>query len=404
VNNTNAPITPARVMLNTAAILFVVGLAWLLVKIHFVIILLIIGILFATAIEPLANRLRRRGLSRGQAILAVYLAIFCVVGVLIFLAVPPVIRQVTELVNHIPSILADLEAQALTSRNSFINTTGADAIRKASEAYAKIRSNGPGIKGEQAVRIVSSVIGLLITVVSTLVIAFYWMTEKVIIKRLVLSLVPLDKRDHAHRVWDDIEAKLGGWTRGQLMLCAIMGVATGIVYFALGLHFWLPLAVLAGVTEIIPYIGPVIGGAAAIVVAFAQSPREALFVAIAAVVLQQIEGHVLVPRVMNNAVGLTPLTVVLAVIIGETILGPLGAVLAVPIGAAVQVLVQDLLRAREAAPDTGETGAMVAAALTGRPAPPPIEAEAIDTLDNSAAEHRNANGIADPDGRAIAEG
>lgn len=363
----NAPLTPARVMLNTAAILFVVALAWLLVKIHFVIILLIMAILFATAIEPLANRLRRRGLSRGQAILTIYVALLLVVGLVIFLAAPPVVRQVGDLIHQIPSILDDLEAQALTSNNEFIRTTGANAIRKAALAYAKIRSSGPEIKGEQAVHLVSSAIGLLITIVSTLVIAFYWMTEKVIIKRLVLGLVPLEKRDHAHRMWDDIEAKLGGWTRGQLTLCAIMGVASGIVYFALGLHFWLPLAVLAGVTEIIPYIGPVIGGGAAVIVALAQSPREALFVAIAALVLQQVEGHVLVPRVMNNAVGLTPLTVVLAVIIGETVLGPLGAVLAVPIGAAVQVLVQDLLQARAAAPDTGETADKLAAALTGRP-------------------------------------
>jgi predicted PurR-regulated permease PerM len=113
------------------------------------------------------------------------------------------------------------------------------------------------------------------------------------------------------------------------------------------LRFWLALAVWAGITEAIPFIGPFIGGATAALFALADSPEKALWVIIFAVILQQFEGAFLVPRVMKNAVGMSPLTVVLAVLIGNALAGPLGSLLAIPIGAAVQVLVSNLLRGRD---------------------------------------------------------
>ena len=362
------PITPGRVMLYTASVLFVLALAWFLVTIYSILILIVIGILFATAIEPLVNRLRRRNLSRSQAIMVVYGVLLGTLAIAFVFAAPTLIHHASNFDQTIPSFFDDLHQQALDSRSGFLRTTGADAIAKARQAYIDYREN-PSIDSSQALRVVTSVIGALITIISVLVIAFYWMTEKIIIKRLVLSLVPLKERDRAHTLWDNVEAKLGGWTRGQLILCAIMGISSSVIFFALGLKFWLALGIWIGITEIIPYIGPIIGGATAVLVALTQSPKEAILVLIAVLLLQQLEGHILVPRVMHGAVGLSPLTVVISVIIGERLLGPLGAVLAVPIGAVVQVLVQDLVIARFNQSDTGMTGARVRAALEGTTPP-----------------------------------
>jgi predicted PurR-regulated permease PerM len=185
-----------------------------------------------------------------------------------------------------------------------------------------------------------------------MIIAFYWMTEKAIIKRIVLGLLPFSRRDRAHALWDQIEYRLGGWTRGQLVLCLTIGALSTVGYFLLGLQFWLALGILAGITEIIPFIGPFLGGGTAVAIAFTESWQKALAVAVFAIVLQQLEGAFLVPRIMRNAVGLTPLTVILAVLVGGSLGGPLGAVLAIPVGAAVQVLVQDLLRSRAEATDS----------------------------------------------------
>jgi predicted PurR-regulated permease PerM len=361
------PLTPKRVMINTAAVLFVLGLAWLLIQVRSIIVLLILGILFAAAIEPLVFRLRRRGLTRGQAILTVYVSLLALLALVIYLVVPPLVTQATQLIDQIPQILADLRQSALTSDNEFIRTSIARTLTRAISAYNELRAN-PSIKGQQALSYATTVVGALFTIVSTMIVAFYWMTEKAIIKRVILGLFPLDNRDRAHSLWDEIEAKLGGWTRGQLLLCLVIGVLSAIAYFLIGLDFWLALGIWAGMTEIIPFIGPFLGGTAAVTVALTESWQKALVVLVFVILLQQLEGAFLVPRVMRNAVGMTPLTVVLAVLVGGAVGGPLGSILAIPVGAAVQVLVQDMLRNREDDPDVASRSGF---SLSGRDDPTP---------------------------------
>ena len=375
---TTVPLTPARIMVLTASVLFVIGLAWFLIQVRSILLLLIIGILIGAAMDPLVYRLRERGMTRGQAIATIYLVIAAAIGLTLYLVVPPLIDQGTEFYNSTQNdpddpddqtIFQQLRVRAITSGNGFIEATGPRTITRIEEAYNDIVRN-PGTITSQALDIVTSVLGVLFTTISVLIVAFYWMTEKSLIKRVVLGLFPLDRRDRAHSAWDGIEARLGGWVRGQLILMLVIGVLSGIAYFAMDLRYWLALAIWAGVTELIPFVGPFLGGGAAFAIALAtEGWQKALIVAAFVVVLQQIEGNFLVPRVMQNAVGMSPLTVILAVLTGTVLLGPFGAVLAIPVGATVQVLVQDLLRTRELTTDSGATGQRVAAALTGQTGP-----------------------------------
>ena len=351
--------TPARVMVNTAAVLFVIGLAWLLIQVRTIIVILILGILLAAAIEPLVNRLRRRGFGRGQAILFVYAGILLTLIVGLYLVVPPLSTQATALIESILEILENLQTQAITSNNDFIQSSGYRTLIRIEGAYNEFRDN-PSIEGRTAVGWFTSVVGFLFTTITVMILAFYWLTEKAIIKRLILGLFPLRHRDRAHSLWDQIERRLGGWTRGQLVLMATIGVLSTIAYFLMDLEFWLPLGIFAGLTEVVPFFGPFIGGGAAVVVALTISWQKALLVLAFVVVLQQLEGAVLVPRVMRNAVGMSPLTVVVAVLIGGVVLGPIGSILAIPVGAACQVLLQDLLRQRQ----DGLEGSEPAAAST----------------------------------------
>jgi predicted PurR-regulated permease PerM len=344
-------LSPGKVMLYTACVLVVLGIAWILIHIRAIILLFVLGILFAAAIEPLVFRLRKRGMKRGQAILTVYVGLIFGLGLVLYLIVPPLVNQGTLLVDDIPEILMDLRDQAAGSNNEFIRTTGTRTMTRAINAYDDFR-NSPNIEGSQALEYATSAVGVIFTIVSTMVVAFYWMTEKAIIKRLVLGLVPLEKRDRAHSLWDEIEYKIGGWTRGQLFLCLVIGVLSATGYFLIGLDFWLALGIFAGITEIIPFFGPIIGGTAAVTIALTISWEKALIVLVFVIALQQLESVFLVPRVMRNAVGMTPLTVILAVLIGGALYGPLGSILAIPIGAAVQVFVQDLLHARADDPDS----------------------------------------------------
>jgi predicted PurR-regulated permease PerM len=147
-------------------------------------------------------------------------------------------------------------------------------------------------------------------------------------------------------VWEEIENRIGGWTRGQAMLCLIIGVISTIGYLILGLDYWIALGLWAGITELIPFIGPILGGAAAFAVALTDSWQKALIVVVFVLILQQLESSVLVPRVMRNAVGMSPLTVILAVLIGSTLYGPIGAILAIPLGASVQVIASEIIQER----------------------------------------------------------
>ncbi|MGH2558063.1 MAG: AI-2E family transporter [Thermomicrobiales bacterium] len=343
--------TPTRVMINTAAALFVIGMAWLLFQVRAILVLLLFGILFAAAIEPLVYRLRRYGFTRGQAIMSIYFLLAATLGLVVYLIVPSLVRQATTLWNDIPLMLDDLKTQAIASDNAFVDLAGRRTLDRLLIAYYTVQQNPP-IEGSTAVNFATSVVGALFTAISVMIVAFYWMTEKAIIKRIGLSFVPLDKRDRAHSLWDQVELRIGGWARGQLILCGTIGTLSAAGYFAIGLDFWLALGLLAGITEIIPFIGPFLAGSVAVTVALTESWEQALLVAIFAIVLQQLEGAFLVPRVMRNAVGMTPLTVILAVLVGGALGGPLGAIMAIPLGAAVQVFLQDILRTRAAEADS----------------------------------------------------
>jgi predicted PurR-regulated permease PerM len=347
-NGTPSPagLTVGRVMLFTAAALFVIFIANLLLKVTDLLFLLLIGILLATAIDPLARRLRKVGLNRPASILSVYLLIFAIVGGLIAFIIPPIVAQGTDFATNLPRVADHLERRYANSDVAWVRNAARDGAAKLRE----LSDNPPDITGvvkEQAVNVVSSVFGTLLSIVTVLLISFYWLTERTLIRRALLGFVPVPKRTRVNDIWTHIETKLGLWFRAQLILCGIIGASCAVGYGVLSLEYWPLLALIAGATEIIPILGPWIGGIPAVLVALTDGPVKALIVAAFIIVLQQIEGNVLVPRIQGDAVGLSPLTVILAILAGTTLAGPVGGILAVPISAIIQVLVHDLLIARE---------------------------------------------------------
>lgn len=357
--------TPKQAMKNTAAILFVIGIAWLLIQIREILIILILAITFAAAIAPLVIWLRGRGLSQSQSIVAIYATVLLILGIAGYLLIPPLVSQGTEFVEDVPTILEDLEEQARASDSRFLRTSGARALDRAGRRYEELRSD-PAPLGDTAMRYAGSVLNTVFGIFSLLVITYYWVTQRALVKRVSLGFVPLARRENAYRIWDEIELRLGGWVRGQLLLSGIIGGVSMAGYWLLGLDYWLTLGIIAGITEVIPFLGPIIGGGVAVLVALTDSPEKALLTLAFVFALQQIEGAILVPRVMENAVGLNPLSVVLAVLIGGRVLGPLGAVLAIPLAAALQVLVAHLWEERD---DEPESTTLTTVEKTGGTAP-----------------------------------
>jgi predicted PurR-regulated permease PerM len=172
--------------------------------------------------------------------------------------------------------------------------------------------------------------------------AFYWLTSREQTLALLLLLSPKAQRQRVHAVWNDIEFRLGAYVRGQAILMVIIGISSYIGLFLLGVPYAPALALIAGITEAIPIVGPLIGAVPAVIVGFTVSPVTGLLVAALYGVIQALENNVLVPKSMSSNVGLNPLVIIIAIVAGSTLNGIVGAVLAIPLAGALQVLAQHI--------------------------------------------------------------
>ncbi len=304
-----------------------------------VLILVFLAVLLGSALEPLVGRLRGRSpLPRGVSILAVYITFFGLVAITLLIVVPSSLDQANALATAAPQALArarswadGLQPEALSSAvASFL-----DSIRPALEG------GGPPQAG-QVVAVGLTVADAAVSIVTVLALIYFWMTERARLQRFGLSFLPLERRGGARDTWNDIELRLGGWVRGQLALMFAVGAMTGTVCWALGLPSPVLLGLLAGLAELVPMVGPAIGAIPALVVAAALRPEVLPLLIVAYVVIHVIEGNVLVPIVMRNVVGISPFLVIASLLIGGAIDGLRGALIAVPVAAAIEVILERL--------------------------------------------------------------
>ncbi len=234
------------------------------------------------------------------------------------------------------------------SDNGLLRGPGVGALDAVSEFFDEPGQSVEvsGQTAETAIPILTSVAGGIVSVITALVVTFYYLLEKKLIRRLVIEQLPMRSQARVDQMWTSVEQKTGGWLRGQLILCLIIGTIATTSYGLIGLSFWPLLGLWAGITEIIPIIGPWIGGIPAVIVALTEGPETALIVALVIVGMQSLENWFLVPRVMRGAVGLTPMTVFVAILAGTELMGVVGAILAIPIAAGVQVVLTDLMDER----------------------------------------------------------
>jgi predicted PurR-regulated permease PerM len=178
--------------------------------------------------------------------------------------------------------------------------------------------------------------------VTLLTLVFFWLTERARLQRYALAFVPFHRRAGVREAWNEVESRLGGWVRGQLFMMGSIGAATAVAYTLLGLPASLLLALVAAIAEVVPIIGPLLGAIPALLIASTVSPQTALLTLVVYLVLQFVEGNILVPMVMRNAVGLTPFLVLGSLLIGGAAGGILGALVAVPLVAAIEVVLERL--------------------------------------------------------------
>jgi len=324
----------ARVTLGAVLVLLAFAVLYL---IRPVLIVLLVSILFAQAISPLVLRMRRFGARRAPAVLAIYLLIVLAVAGFAWLLWQAITSQIGTLISGLPEMQQKL--------NEIADRIPLASLRDSAQAILSAAAQ-PSLPAGQAVpgvlNTVKAVFESVFGVFSIFVVTFYWISERLAIRRTMLRLLPARHRERGLTIWDDVEDKLGAWVRGELLIMLCIGAAFAVGLGAMGVRFWLLLAVFAALAEIIPIAGPYIGSIPAIIVALTQSFQLALMVAAYALVVQLLENNVIVPRIMGRTTGISPLTVILGILIGATLMGIPGALLAVPVAAAIQVLLSDL--------------------------------------------------------------
>ena len=321
----------------------VIGLLALAVAAGGVLVLVFIAILLASALEPVIGVIRDRlPLGRGATILVVYVTFFVTVVGLAFIVIPAAIAQGQDIVTGLPATLDSVRSWSKTVEPAFLGHT----ITRLADAAAKVFTSPPAPNTDQVVQVGTAAAEAAIAVATLLTLVFFWLLEHARLQRYLLAYFPADNRAGARDIWNEVETRLGLWVRGQLTLMGTMGVATGTAYFLLGVPGALLLGLIAAVTEAIPIVGPLLGAIPAVLVASTVSPELALIVAGVYVVIQLIEGSVLVPLVMRNTIGISPLLVMLSLLVGAAVGGLLGALLAVPIVASAEIILSQL-QARE---------------------------------------------------------
>lgn len=344
--------------------------AYVLMKVQLVVVLVILAILFATIIERPVMALHKRRVPRPLSILAVYVMIIGGITLASILAAPTITEEANRFREEAPAQLRTLRDDWRTSGNSLLSGGGVNMLNR-----LLTEIDNPSRPSEEVtVGIVTGVGGGLIGLLTVFVMAFYYLTEKALMRRIIINQVKPSARERVDRIWDQVEAQVGRWLRGQLTLCLIIGSASFIGYGLMDVRFWPLLGLWAGITEIIPIVGPWLGGIPAVAMAATQSWDKALMVVIFVVVLQFMENSILVPRVMRGAVGLSALTVFVAILAGTQYLGILGALLAIPIAAAIQVILSEYFKTRREMHRTVETVSpgwrWMRGSTTGAPAPP----------------------------------
>ena len=321
----------------------VIGLVQLGIAASGVMLLLFLAILLASALEPIVGTLRDRLLvGRGGTILLVYASFFVLVLGLAFVVVPAAIKQAEDIVASLPPFVEEARAWAANLAPAALSRSVTALI----DSVAGVLRPPPPPDPDTVVEVGTMVAEVAVSLATLLTIVFFWLVEHARLQRYVLSFLPAERRAGSRDAWNEIETRLGLWVRGQLILMGAIGLATGIAYTVLGLPGALLLGLIAALTEAIPIVGPLLGAIPAVLVAATVSPELAVVVAGIYVVLQFVEGSVLVPIVMRNTIGISPLLVLVSLLIGGAVGGLVGAFLAVPIAASLEIVLSRL-QARE---------------------------------------------------------
>jgi predicted PurR-regulated permease PerM len=306
-------------------------------KLKLVLSLVFLGFIIAAAMRPGVDALRRRGIPRGIGVGVHYLLLVGLVALFLWLVVPRAVTQVQHALDRD------------RIRHAARTSTGIkhDILTGLDKRLRRLPSGGKLVR--PAAEVTKRAFEVLIGIFFTLAIGAYWIFERDRAIDLVASLMPREKRKRMRDTWDLIDAKLGAFVRGQALLIVLVGTVLSTAFAIIGLPYWILVGSFAGIVEIVPVIGPLAAGALAIGVGLTVSWHTALAAGLCVLAVRLLEDYIVLPKVLGEATGLSPLVVLFSVSAITILFGGFAVLLAVPFAAVLATLVDVIVRGRNPA-------------------------------------------------------
>lgn len=333
------PWTFRRVMWATLVLVFVALSFWLLYRFSQVVFILFIAIMMGTVIRPVVAWLHRRGLPRIAGVILVYFLLLALLISFVLLLFPLIVEQSTTIAAAFPGYYQSLRDWMVNDSNQLIvrlseflpaELPGLEPIQQTGQQMLDTAGQALGYVGLAA--------KVIFLATAILLLSFHWTLDGPRTIQSLLLLVPKGQRESISELISAIETKVGFYIAGQGVLCLVIGSMALVAYLLIGLPNALVLALVAGVLEAVPMIGPLLGAIPAAVIALSIAPTKLVWVIVATIVIQQVENSLLVPRVMRKAVGVNPFVSLLAIFAFSSLFGIAGALMAIPIAAILQLI------------------------------------------------------------------
>jgi predicted PurR-regulated permease PerM len=327
--------------------LLAVGLTtYALYTVRAVLVQVIVALFIAVSLDPAVRWLIRRGVKRSLAVTIIFLLTLIVLAAFVWSLVPQIVGQATDLAVNVPHYVSRLTEESRTYRE-LAQRYG--LTQKITE-YA---SSLPGLVGGGALGFLQGFFSALLNVLLVVVLTIYFMLDLPRLRRNIVRLFPRSRRPRAAQAVNVVVDKVGGYMIGNIIISIFAGVSSFICLFICDVPFALPLAVFVALTDLIPLVGATIGavGCVAVSIFAVDIWPNAIAVAIFFLAYQQIENYLIAPRVLRNTVNMSSVAVLLAALIGASILGIVGALMSIPIVAAVKVLMTPMVEALDSTPE-----------------------------------------------------
>jgi predicted PurR-regulated permease PerM len=353
-----------RVVWATLVLVFVALGFWLLYRFNQVVFILLIAIMLGTVIRPVVTWLNRRGLPRMAGVILVFLLLLALFISFLLLLFPLIVTQGTTIAATVPGYYQSLREGMVNYPNQWIVSLSA-FLPATLPGLTSIQPTGQFslASAEQAWRYVVSAANVIFGAIVLLLLALHWTLEGPRTIHSLLSLVPNRQRDSIGEMISAMEDKVGFYIAGKAVLCLVIGIMALVAYLLIGLPNVLVLALLAGVMEAVPLIGPLVGAIPAALVALSIGPATLVWVILATLVIHQTENYLLAPRVMRKAVGVNPFVSLLAFFAFGSLLGLGGLLMAIPMAAIIQLLLDRFVFHKETSESEDSPGRDLASRL-----------------------------------------